>query len=660
MKKGTVPWEILLGVIILFLSIAFGALIVLGKDFQMNMKAEETHKKLVEAFIEVANNPDKYDYYSRYGGGKGENAKKCNIPYTSKKPCGIAIVLPQELHTLSKDALPALGDPKYIIYWDSYDNVESAAWSGWFWVDAILIVLPAEKVLATGLKAGSKATKYLVKYGLGFGTGGAAKTVAEKLGKGVVKLGRNIRLLKEGEEEIAEEGFEYVIKNIENSDDDVVKALEEIGGVITQEDVESGKAMEKVKDYLKQKADDAYVLYGSTSKVSVIIVAKENFLKGSRILEKTIGREETSRIKAFIESNKAWICSVSGATLGMELPRIIDALKENGYIESEDAEYYYYKGGIEIPKEIANAALWSLLLRKVTENGKTKIKSLVFKTDPNSPVGYIIEEVDLLDVTSKTPEDWIRYEITYDPNTKQFSSKKLGKVKEILENDDLKLRTAGDCFYGAALTFAPIFAIHSMEAKYETVKGEAEKCKNAVCFKGSTIAPKTYKKDELMKVMKDSKVCGVKIANVKGETLEYPAFSGKKTLTLPGGEKISYDSDVHEFYLVSPCFAYAQIWVAKCDDPRESCPDTELCSDWYNNGKCEDENNCCRRCIWVSLQKGKNLPFQENSAFNYCALSASARTVSYGVQMPWPWAGYWKEINLPSPDVNNDNILPGP
>ncbi|HIQ49719.1 MAG TPA: hypothetical protein EYH56_00830 [Nanoarchaeota archaeon] len=616
--------------IIVFALVVFGlAYLLFGKDFLMKMEALNTQKRLVDAFIEVAKNYEEYNYSYRYGGKSNGDVVICEVPYLEKKPCGVPIILPQELNMISKEALPALGDPKYIIYWDRYENVESDAWSGWFYLDVALIFLggPISKGI---IKGGKIAGKLIFKYGTGIKL---ATEAAKLLGRGTTKLGKAVIHFTGGsikiggkkvKEPMVKDGKLYVIRA--ETGDDMLSALDEIAkGLEKGGDKEAAKRIDKFKQSLKDYTEKAKK-YFNVKNLAFILPSKTNIKKASTELKKR-APIFFQKLKILIENNQAWICSFSGAALGIASPEvIIETLKNAGYITDEDAQYYYFNDGTEIAKEITQTAAWSLLLKKVTENGRTKIKTLLLKKDPSSPTGYSIQEVDLMDITSKNMKDWIVYEIDYNPNTGKIEAKPLGKVKEILENEELKERTVKNCLYGVSVTFAPIFIAHTLEAKYETVKGEAEKCRNAICIKGPGMAPKTYKKKELMDALKNSKICGIKVMNANRK-LEF-FYRGFK------------ETGMHNFYLASPCFAYAQFWIGDCEDPTKICDN--ICSKWYDEtGECKNEVDCCRQCIWVSLQEGKFMSFQENSAFNFCVRSSTARTADIAFQMPWPWAGYW-------------------
>lgn len=630
--------------IIIFALVLLGVLIVIsGSEFQMNNEAKKTQQRLVDAFIEVAEKyaeGEKYTYEKRYSGGE----EPCTIPYTSKKPCGVPVVLPQELTIISTEALPALGDPKYIIYWDSYDFVESEAWSGWFWFDVITTVIPAGKI-AKGVeiagKATGKAAKFIVKYGSGVGP---VADAAAKVGKSLVKFGSFIKKAGEKAGKRIMKGTKWVVKE-EDSEKGLAEAakevkdnLDELYSKTIDEEVKEAKNSWEVAENKLKDIKTMLQNFGLSGEYSITIADEYVSSKGVNFLKKMakLPGDKARILNSLIKNNKLRFCAPAGAFGAL----VFEELKKKGIITQENEEYYYE--GQPIEQEI----LWTALLRY--SGGKLYSKVLK-KTGENTY--ELAGEVEIMDMSDADPEKWKIYEGFVDENG-EIKSKKLGTLKELEDNPKFKFTTLKTCAVAAGVTFFAVDFVHTMEAKYETVKGEAEKCRNTICLKGTAMLPRTYRKEEFQKAMENAKICGIRIMNVKENDLTRK-------------EDLTNIVDTHEFYLASPCFAYAQIWVAKCDNPEEDCKDNELCMDWNKRDDgCHDDsdNNCCRRCIWVALQKGIGLKFQESSAHNYCAWSAIARFISkggeemgegvaggvggavgsaFGFTMPWPWAGYW-------------------
>lgn len=310
------------------------------------------------------------------------------------------------------------------------------------------------------------------------------------------------------------------------------------------------------------------------------------------------------------------MCAPAGALAGLVATELVN----EGIITKSGGKYFY--AGEEIEAE----ALWMFLLTFSNGILYAKIPSESKKFDD-------WDKIKIVEMEDKDFKKWVVYGVKESGG--KPSEVKLGTVEEILNGKVEETKAGRDlvaCGLTAGVTFTGVSIVHILEAKDEIVGNEREKCRNTVCFKGKThppIAPDN--KDKLMEAMNNNKICGIKIMNAN-ETLG-------KTDCRGGPCK-----PTHEFYLVSPCFAYAQVWVGDCKYPDKICTDSKLCPDWKID-KCKSENACCRKCLWVSLMEAKGLDYQEDSAFNYCALGATPRSkiIEYAASFlaSWPTADYW-------------------
>ncbi len=671
MKGIKLQMEFLVKIVVFALFVLVLSFVVFGDELRMNMEAQKTQERLAEAFIDVAGayrQGEVYDYYHRYGGKRGGAEFLCEIPLDSACPCkdengrcsqGIAVVLPQELHKLSTDVIPAMGDPKYVIYWDSYDFVESSPWSSWFWFDAILWFAggPISKGVGKGFqvafKVGTKAARFLTFGGMAARLGGGAlKTAFTELGTSLVKLSKLFigksgkiskvyekiaevggkaveeKFVELGEKQLGKDSLEIVAKGVveeitregekklvEKSSlpevENVIQQLDEIAktspdGKLAEEAKNAKEAYETLKSQLEEAGKIAES-FGLEGKVSARIAVKKQALQALKELEEkgALSEEVAKKLRALVKREELSLCAPAGVTASY----LLSSAVKDGLLSVDEEGNVYYKDQ-KLARDYAELAL----LHQVGNMIKTRALS----KDATGKI--VLTEVDLLDVAAKNPEDWVLYEITYENG--KVSSKPLGKIKELEADSRLRGKSVKNCFSTAAFAVGTGFLTHYFEAKYETVKGEKATCEKALCLKGKTISPKAVKKRELQKAFEEARIAGIKLAvvNEKGE-IESPA----------GWEA--------NFYLASPCFAYAQIWVAKCKDPKTTYESYEQCPICKPASGEEPADDCC--CIWVALKQGFGMPFQEKSEFNYCAWSAKARTGEAVQTLPWPWVGYW-------------------
>ncbi len=617
--------EIVVKVLVLLLVLFGAAYLVMGKDWMMNTEAYKTANRLAEAFITVAKNYEKYDYFNRFGG----NQKVCKIPLDTSEPCGVEVNLPQELHVLSKDALPAFGDPRYIIYWDSYDNVESSFWSGWFYVDVFLLLLPEEKIVGVAGKV--------------VGVGGKIITTAGKialegsLGAGLKLLSRSIRFTTKVGKDSFSKGMEIILKNEEGESmlANAFKKLKEGFKKLAKSGEKEAETLEKRTELMETVAKDTenvFTKLGFLKNLRARIIEGKDSLRGISLMEKLsrIKGRTAEFLKTLVANGKIRFCAPVGVIAALTL----EEMKKQNIIQEKDG-IYYYKG-----QPIEQELLWVAFFTAEKDNIYTYVYN---------PIKKSLTKVKLFKVKPEIEKSAV-FRIVWDDNVQDWKSVPVGSTKEVMENPELRVKTLGNCFIAGAVTFVTTDFIHTMEAKYEVHKREGEICKDAVCLKGTTMYPRAVKKDELNRAMENGKICGIKIMNANkygGKVIPGNFWSiippQLKDFLKNNGIKVGYDPSVHEFYLASPCYAFAQVWVASCDDPKKKCEDEHLCSNWKEK-PCADDTNCCRRCIWVSLQKGIGLRFQELSDFNYCFPAPEARLMSFIVQQPWPYTGYWWEF----------------
>ncbi|WP_457555321.1 hypothetical protein [Candidatus Pyrohabitans sp.] len=176
--------------------------------------------------------------------------------------------------------------------------------------------------------------------------------------------------------------------------------------------------------------------------------------------------------------------------------------------------------------------------------------------------------------------------------------------------------------------------------------------------------------------MEDAHIKGVYLVLFPWEKLTEMKKEGKRYL----GEKeipIKYakgkEKTIWNFYLASPCFAKARLWIADCNNYVRDCSLSDA------------KNGACNRCLFVSLEKAYGLKYQALAAgHNYCAAGVGVKitekkeqsvglasipvclaltflggvpgalcfagTTGYQVMKEesiyWPNGGYWMEFNL--------------
>lgn len=617
--------EIVVKVLVLLLVLFGAAYLVMGKDWKLNAEASKTTNRLVEAFVTVAKNYEKYDYFNRFGGGN----KVCKVPLNSTEPCGVEIDLPQELHILTLNALPAFGDPKYIVYWDSYDNVESGFWSGWVYLDVFLLLLPEEKIAEFGGKIAEISGKIIET---------AGKAALEgSLGEGLRLLGRSVKFVLEKTKDAFSKGIEIVLKD-ENGESRFTKSFEKLKEGLRklvksgEKDAEPLEKNAELMESVTKNTETMLSKAGFLKNLRATIITKTDSLKGLSLMEKLSGIKggTIEFFKTLVDNGKIRFCAPAGVIAALTL----DEMKKEGIIKEKNGNYYY-KG-----QPIEQELLWTVFFTAK----KDTIYTYVYNAKKK-----LLQKLKIFEEKPE-PEESLLFILTWNKEKDEWESDFLGTVKEVMENPKLRVKTLGNCFVAGSITFLTTYFIHKMEAKYEIYEKEKEICKNAICLKGTEMYPRAVKKDELKYAMENGKICGIKMMNANkygGKAIPGNLWSIMppqfKDFLKTHGVKVGYDPSVHEFYLASPCYAFAQIWVASCDDPKKKCEDSELCTKWKET-PCADDAHCCRRCIWVSLQKGIGLPFEDLSDFNYCFPAPEARFISFLLQQPWPYTGYWANI----------------
>ncbi len=152
-------------------------------------------------------------------------------------------------------------------------------------------------------------------------------------------------------------------------------------------------------------------------------------------------------------------------------------------------------------------------------------------------------------------------------------------------------------------------------------------------------------------------------------------YLGEKEVKLKGlsGSVFGNIETFRDFYLASPCFAKARLWIADCDNYAKECTLSDA------------KNGACERCLFVSLERAYGLKYQALAAgHNYCAAGVGTKvkekktdfeglasvpvcgllTLFGGVpgavcfagagflqayqeeSIYWPKGGYWMEFNL--------------
>jgi hypothetical protein len=571
--------------------------VIAGQEWRMDMIAEKSYSRLVDALMEVAENPDTYTPSNHY-------------PHEDDKP--VIINLPQKLST--QDIwIPSSGDPRYIIYWDSYENVESEFWSQWFYLDVVLMFLPMEKIPATIGKIGVKVGgKLLIKASLG-GFSEVVKFSVGKFismiryaGKAMGKAGKKLSFRKEevmwideagkawggtfGEwTKLSKEDIRYLKQAFGDDYGKVIKALRDEGkdmGEFTKslrnvlpDDVFKGKVVEKE---FFDPATQSSVKVGKAFEFSTIKVPKDSsYLIVDKLEKRGLPKEVAKNLRRLIRDKNMRFCMAGGAIGGYFLDAFangasFDEIDDLGLVGVAGATLFYERD-----------ALYTLVPMK----GGEKIKGKEFK------------KVKILGDLSLPPEQWKVYEVIVKDG--EVGSKYVGTVSEV-EIKNIPKSNLKNCIAGTAIMFALPEALERFDRLGETYKREKTLCSKAVCLKGKTLLPKASQAEKLRKALE---------------------ANGIKEIRLKDGN--------HPFYLVSPCFARVELWVANCEKPEEQveCSEEEILAE------------TCERCIFVDLKRESGLELQYLAqGKNYCAASNGMRMATYLVTPPWPNCGYWADV----------------
>jgi len=532
--------------------------------------------------------------------------------------CGVKIALPDQINTFSKEALTMYGDPDYIIFWDDYNEaVEGEAWSGWFWVDVVLFVVPVEKVFAIAGKAAVKSAPKLAKLFMG----GEAKELA----KAVATLAKSVGKVKDATKSLMGRAYKFVIAAGEKDAPSSIKgwkmimeSLDEAEGVLSKEAIEQGKIDAKIFAEEYEKGVDALIeqnkkIEGKAVEIAVRSGSNEVAAEVIDAVGKGLDPAKKNTLKFLIM--RSGICAPAGilaSDIKTELIKTGVIKEECTKVDGEEVCSYKLYGDLPVEKDMLFVGLWVVK--------GSKIYARVLQTVYDKKSGkYVTKFVERLYAElADEPEKTIIYDITKEKPAP------IGTVKEILANPRLRVKASVNCLFSAAFAFAYVDAIKALEAKdyhYATYP----KCYRKLCLKAGRepFYNETPEIDEIKDVklvtMRDGVVVWSDVIPTVEVSIPCPVCDGGKIRFTPISNPFE-----HKLYLASPCFAFAQLWVASCSNPYE---------------KCKDES--CEKCVWVALEKGYGMKYQGETSFNYCAYSPVARLQSTVLTSPWPHAGYW-------------------
>ena len=571
-----------------------------------------------------------------------------------------------------------VNEPSFMIYFDTEENVDSFYWSSWMPLLMITSVVPVESVVGKVAKPAAQVMKESRILEGVFKELGKSSRYAGKFGRALRRAGGKIRelsseLFKKG---FTKKAIEKESKALQELDDEKVKNfLDEAASELKRKGMkEEAKFIKNLRkgieenvyvneNFIKPAATDADSVFKNLEKMPdwklrekirgtgltpknfktliknfpfdennpIYYIRTENIKK--KIYTMTVlkipktGKKYAIKVDEWSKSVKAFqklekltrgaggtLCAAGGGILGL---LTYDAYSKiaNDSIPAED---------LTPPQRVEEFAPLVALLGMSGSVIKTKIVDV---SPTKEKVAF--REVTLLEIPKGMENNVMEWKVyIYKAGPKGgLKLKPDGKldyevhtVKEVLENPKHAAGTKRLCAYGFAITFSTAFLSKYLDYRAEYLENEKKLCSGVICFKKHGIStPKVIKRDEMVKALTNANVREIRLVGIefnkikgkrKGEEIEVDGFS-HIVGDVDGGNEGDATSS---FYIVSPCFAHAVVWIGSCSNYAEKC----TCSE---SGTCRTPaGRECERCMYISLVKEYGLKFQNLArGYNYCA-----------------------------------------
>ncbi len=630
-NKGIeIPLNILISLVVIILILVPVIYMIEGKDFKFKTEAGHSYKNLIKAVETVAENPTKYTFESPYGEPREDGT------YNTEDGKPLVINLPDDVDAkgmnriaqIIRDSLTGAGDPKFLVYYNSYDSVDDWYWSSWMTILALINFIPIEKGVEFAGKllkniGGKEVFKGLVEIGKKLGD------KAPVINKFLKKSVEDAKLLRKGEvvtEEIAKEEFddimeilekeslseegEEAVENLIKPKRDLYDEIENYYKSLREADIfknpNDEKLLEEQARILGISKKDLQKLLEMQEKDSIKHMKLDIALKKApeyRIISKEENRKAIDLLTKLSRDTKATLC-VAGGTVGGILgvyayEKINERRYDTQHLFSDLTPFLTLMVGsgekiIQTKKdkktikavEIDTTGI-VLGKEKIKINGVEKEVTVLKRVEGDKlPLIYIpVGEEDNV-------EKWIMN--IYEFKDGKLVIKEQKTIKEIMEDPKLATKVDANCGKMVAVSFAFATSLNLLDRKGEKLKNEEKVCKRRICIKKNDDVPK------LLDI--DQKDFDQKTQNVEAIKLVLVPYEEKSNLLRLIKEKEGKNKLVTDFYLASPCFAYGVIWAGDCNDMTKPVKEGE------------------KFCIYVMLKKAYGLKYQQYArGKNYCA-----------------------------------------